>query len=108
MGNLIKAGLCGLLIFGYGLYHYDKNTPHATPRYCWSVEDLPYSQQMKEQIYDLCAAGFTQTEAIAQLQSVYRKNIKPEMAVQIIKAGRDLDTRNIDPWKNTPIKRLAE
>jgi hypothetical protein len=99
MGNLLKTIACVLIVGGYFMYHYDKNTPPTMKKYCWSVEDLSYSRQMKEQIYDLCAAGLTQTEAIAELQSVYRRNIKPELAVQIIKAGRDLNTRTADPWR---------
>jgi hypothetical protein len=102
MGNLLKTFACVLIIGGYFMYHYEKNTPHTPVKYCWSVEELTYSKQMKEQIYDLCAAGLTQTEAITQLQSVYRKGIKPDMAVQIIKTGRDLEAmrQNPDPWKD--------
>jgi len=79
----------------------ESNPPPAMPPIVCSVGDLPYSGKMKSQILELCAFGLSRSEAIDDLQQVYRMSpmFNPELAVRIVKLGHNIDALRNDPFR---------
>ncbi len=99
-----KVVVTTLFLSTYFAWGWAERQPPQTPEQrCQFVNNkTEHSPKMRSQIYELCVFGMDPNTAIRHLKDVYQtKNLNPERAVELIKAGANLQALrdNPDPWR---------
>jgi len=106
LSQATKVVVTTLFLSTYFIWGWAERQPPQPPQTpeqkCQFVhEKTEHSPKMRSQIFELCVFGLDPNTAIRELRAYYRTRLNPERAVEVIKAGANLQAMHDkpDPWR---------